>query len=327
MLRKLSLVMMILALSAVFVSAQRTPRTPPSPPTPPVDRADAWALGSLFEGSYLGVETKEISKDNFGQYGLREVRGVAVEKVSENSPAERAGLQNGDVIVRFDGAEVTSVRKLSRLISEVAPDHQATLTVVRGGREMEIKVTMGKREFPKFEGAGLLREFHQVPVMPDMPRVMPPMPPMPPFEFEKDGNVFFFGSNRQIGISVTSLSDQLGEYFGVPEGKGALISNVRENSPASRAGLKAGDVVVEVDGKEVKNTFDLTRLVNEKKEGAVNLTVIRNRSRINISVEPEKSDGKMRIVTPDGNSGSIQISPKALIAPKVFIGDAPGIIL
>src|SRR5687767_1952107 len=106
MLRKISVVMTFLAVSAVFVSAQRTP------PTPPVDRIEAWGLGSLFEGSYLGVETKEISKENFSQYGLREVRGVAVEKVTENSPAERAGLQNGDVIVRVDGAEVTSVRKL-----------------------------------------------------------------------------------------------------------------------------------------------------------------------------------------------------------------------
>lgn len=324
MLRKLSVVMMFLAVSSVFVYAQRTPSTPP---TPPVGRVEAFGFGSLFDGSYLGVETKEISKDNFSQYGLREVRGVAVEKVTENSPAERAGLQNGDVIVRFDGMEVTSVRKLSRLIAEVAPDHQATLTVVRGGREMEIRVTMGRREFPKFEGTAFLRDLPQIQAMPNMARVLPPSLPTPPsFEFERDGNVLFFGSNRQIGITATSLSDQLGEYFGVPEGKGVLISTVRENSPASRAGLKAGDVVVEVDGKEVKSSFDLTRLVNERKDGAVNLTVIRNKSRINVSVEPEKSDGKMRIVTPDQN-GNIEVSPKAIVAPGVVIGNAPGIIL
>lgn len=327
MLRRLSVVITFLAVSGAVVYAQRTPRTPSTPPTPPVDRVEAWNFGSFFEGSYLGVETREITKENFGQYGLREVRGVAIEKVSENSPAEKAGLQNGDVIVRFEGTEVTSVRKLTRLISEVAPDHQATLTVLRGGREMEIKVTMGRREFPKFEGT-FLREMPQIPMMPDMPRVMPPIPPMPPFEFEKDGNFsLFFGSNRQIGISVTGLNDQLGEYFGVPEGKGALISSVRENSPAGKAGLRAGDVIVEVDGKEVKGTFDLTRLINEKKEGAVNLTVIRNKSRINVSVEPEKSDGKTRIITPDENGGRINISPKALIAPGVVIGNAPGVIL
>lgn len=325
MLRRLSVVMTILAVSAVFVDAQRTP---PTPPAPPVDRVEAWSFGSLFDGSYLGVETKEISKENFSQYGLREVRGVAVEKVTENSPAERAGLQNGDVIVRFDGAEVTSVRKLSRLIAEVAPDHQATLTVVRAGREMEIKVTMGKREFPRFEGSALLRDLPKIPVMPDMPRILPPSVPMPPsFEFEKDGNVLFFGSNRQIGITVTSLTDQLGDYFGVAQGRGVLISSVRENSPASKSGLQAGDVVVEVDGKEVKSAFDLTRLINERKEGAVNLTVIRNKSRMNVSVEPEKSDGKMRIITPDENGNKINVSPKNFISPKIVIGSAPGVIL
>jgi C-terminal processing protease CtpA/Prc len=163
--------------------------------------------------------------------------------------------------------------------------------------------------------------------MPDMPRVLPQMPPLPPsFEFEKDGNVMFFGSNRHIGITVTSLTEQLGDYFGAQKGKGVLISSVRENSPAGKAGLQAGDVVVEVDGKEVKGAFDLTRLINEKKEGAVNLTVIRNRSRINVSVEPEKSDRKMRIITPDEN-GKLNVTPKTLISPKVVIDNAPGIIL
>ncbi len=83
-------------------------------------------------GSYLGVQMQEVSKENFAKFGLSAVRGVAVEKVLENSPAAQAGLQAGDVIVRFDGAEVTSVKKLTRLIGEVAPDHQTALTVLRG---------------------------------------------------------------------------------------------------------------------------------------------------------------------------------------------------
>jgi S1-C subfamily serine protease len=68
-----------------------------------------------------------------------------------------------------------------------------------------------------------------------------------------------------------------------------LISSVRENSPADKAGLRAGDVIIEVEGKEVKGTSDLMRLINEKKDSAVNLTVIRNKSRMNVSVTPEKS--------------------------------------
>ena len=333
MLRKLSVVITFFAFSGLLVFAQQTP---PTAPKPPVGRVQSMALGSLFEGGYLGAQMKEISKENFSQYGLREVRGVAVDKVVEDSPAERAGLQNGDVIVRFDGTEVTSIRKMSRLISEVAPDHQANLTVIRNGSEIEIKVTMGRREFPRFENSGAI--FGELPPMPAIPPMtpmpniqrMPRIPSSPAIPFPPSGeagSVMFFGSNRHIGITVTGLTKQLGEHFGVAEGRGVLISGVREKSPANKAGLQAGDVIVEVDGKEVKNTFDLTRLINERKEGAVNLTVIRNKARLNISVEPEKSDGKMRIITPDGNDGRMFVSPKTILTPGVVTGNTPGIIL
>src|SRR5688572_29893472 len=86
---------------------------------------------TLGDGGYLGVQTTEVTKDNFAKYGLREVRGVVIEKVVDNSPAATAGLQAGDVIVKFNGEDVTSVRKLTRLIGEVDPDHQARVTVIR----------------------------------------------------------------------------------------------------------------------------------------------------------------------------------------------------
>src|SRR5947209_1469585 len=89
-------------------------------------------------GSYLGVEMTEVTKDNFAKYGLSGVRGVAIAKVSENSPAAAAGLQAGDVILRIDGEEVTGVRKLTRLVGEVDPDHQVRVTISRNGREQEL---------------------------------------------------------------------------------------------------------------------------------------------------------------------------------------------
>ena len=76
------------------------------------------------EGSYLGIEMQEINKENFAKFGLAGVRGVAVVKVVENSPAAAAGIKNGDVIVRFNGEEIASARKLTRLVGEIDPDHQ-----------------------------------------------------------------------------------------------------------------------------------------------------------------------------------------------------------
>ena len=244
------------------------------------------------DGSYLGVQSVEVTKENFARYGLRDVRGVAVEKVIEGSPAQTAGLQEGDVIVKFNGEAVTSTRKLSRLIGEVAPDHQAKLTVLRNGDDREITVTLGKRPTPKFgDGAFSMT----VPGQTGRPSV-PPMPPMaelPLFRTypgdDRDVLIFRGASGRRIGVSVTALTKQLSDHFGV--GGGVLVINVRENSPAAKAGLKAGDVIVEVEGTEVKGDLDLVRAISDKKEGDVQLTIVRDKNRQTISVTPEEVKG------------------------------------
>lgn len=240
------------------------------------------------DASYLGVQAKEISKENMAQYNLRKVRGVAIEKVSENSPAAQAGLQNGDVIVRFNGEEVSSVRKLTRLIGEVAPDHQARITISRGGNEREITATIGKRSLPKFEDGGILDKWYGLPGIPEYPnRTLSPNLENFPLDIDKNVFVLRGGANRQIGVSITSLTKQLSEFFGIADGKGLLISEVRENSPAAKAGLKAGDVIVEIDDKQVGETAELLRGLSEKKEGDVTLTVVRNKNRQTFRVTPE----------------------------------------
>lgn len=270
----------------------------------------AWS----FEGSggYLGVQTQEVNKENFAKFGLSGVRGVAVEKVSENSPAAAAGFQNGDVIVRFNGEEVTSARKLTRLVSEVAPDHQVTLTISRGGREQEITATLGKHPMPKFENGNFAfgvpgtmgrMEFPQMQDLPQM-RNMPngKMPRVFTLPGGDEGRAFTWrtGEGRQIGVGVTPLGKQLAEHFGVDNG--VMISNVGENSPAAKAGLKAGDIITEINGKAVKGQFDLIRGVNEKKEGDVTLTIVRDRNRQTITITPETSkDGGFVFQTDDEN--------------------------
>ncbi len=293
MLRKLSALILLSIAGGANAIAQQT--------TAPVERrAQRIVLNAPFETSYLGVQTQEITKENFAKFGLAKVQGVGIEKVVENSPAASAGLQNGDVIVRFEGEEVTSIRKLNRLISEVAPDHQAKVTILRGGGEREIDVTLGKRDLPQFQTGnfrlGNLQTFPAIPPISTFPRTMQTVP-LPPLREGGDGNVFLWrgDANRQIGIGVVPLNKQLGDYFGIAEGRGLLINNVRENSPAAKAGLKAGDVIVEADGKEVKGMADLIRAINEKKEGDISLTVVRDKNRQTVRVTPETSkDGTMK---------------------------------
>lgn len=265
------------------------------------------AIGFAFagDGGYLGIQTQEVDKGNFAKFGLSNVRGVAVEKVLENSPAGAAGIQTGDVIVRFESEEITSSRKLIRLIREVAPDHQVRLTVVRGGIEQEVNVTLGRRPIPNFEEGNFgfsprLLEKLEMPNFPAPPKagVMPRILPVP----DAQGRSFSWrgGEGRQIGIGVYSLTKQLSESYGV-EG-GLMINTVRENSPAAKAGLKAGDIIVEIDGKPVKQDLDLIRAISGKKEGDVQLTIIRDGGRQTFSVTPEASTGTGFIFqTEDGN--------------------------
>ena len=262
------------------------------------------SFGFAFDGDggYLGVSTQEISKENFAKFGLRDVRGVAVEKVLENSPAAAAGIQTGDVIVRFNGEEITSTRKLTRLVSEVAPDHQVKLTIARGGSEQEIIATIGKRALPKFEGGnfnfstpgamGNLNGYKELLKLKDLPQ----MKDFP--QGEGQNFVWRVGEGRQIGIGVTPLGKQLAEHFGVDSG--VMISEVRENSPAAKAGLKAGDIIVNIDGKAVKGDFDLIRAINGKKDGDVTLTVVRDGKRQTISVTPEASKDSRFMFKTDG---------------------------
>ncbi len=256
----------------------------------PTERQFGRVIIGTSSGGYLGVQPQEVTKENYASFGLREVRGVAITKVIEKSPAEQAGMQVNDVIVRFNGNLVTSTRQLLRLISEVAPDHQATLTVLRNGSERDLKVIIGKRETPYSGNIFNLENPPDFPNSPNFSRI--PLPPggalIPKLENGNGQYAYIFGSNRQIGIGVTPLTKQLGDYFGAAEGKGLLINNVGENSPAASAGLQAGDIITSVDGKEVNEISDLIRVLNEKKEGVVTITFLRNKTQQTVTVEPKK---------------------------------------
>src|SRR6266700_6476486 len=118
-------------LIAVGIACAQTPS-----PQEPLTRVEPREFSILINGgSFLGVYAEDISKENMGRYGLRDIRGVGVTEVVKDSPAEKAGLRKGDVITRFDNEAVTSVRKLNRLVSEVAPDHKVSLGISRGGSE------------------------------------------------------------------------------------------------------------------------------------------------------------------------------------------------
>jgi serine protease Do len=255
----------------------------PSTQAPTTESNEALGAFSLFfdgEG-FIGIYAEDINKDNMGQYGLRDTRGVGVTEVVKDSPAEKAGLRKGDVIIRFDNEAVGSVRKLNRLVSEVAPDHKITLGISRGGSEQEVAVTVGKRA--GYADTGRMTT----------PRGNFPMEGFPTIESLPQGNIFSLGNGRRIGVGTTQLTKQLADYFGVTDGKGVLITSVSDNSPAAKAGVKAGDVITAVDGEKIESSGDLSRAINNRKDGEVTLTIVRDKSQRTIKLTPEKTENQL----------------------------------
>jgi serine protease Do len=257
----------------------------------PAAQADSSPSVTLFTsgGNYLGIAVQEVTRENMGRYNLREPRGLVITKVAEDSPAARAGIKTGDVILSFDGEQVTTYRKLQRLISEAAPEQMVRLSISRNGAQQEVSVTVGRRQsgfqdlfkaFPAQQSAEAGRAFELL---------------------QRNQGTIGFGFGRRIGISTTQLSKQLADYFGVTGGRGLLITAVAENSPAARAGLKAGDVIIDADGEKVESSGDLSRAINRKTEGAVTLRIVRDRNSMAVSVTPEKRE-----------SGAISITPELL---------------
>ena len=283
----------------------------------------ARALTVVIGGNFLGVRTESVTRETLSRYNLTgEPRGVGVREVVADSPAAKAGVQQGDVILRFDGEPVSSPQKLQRLISEAAPGHAARLTISRGGSERELTATLAKRE-----GAGNAFGLFRTPDGQEF-RWNDEVWKRHAEEWQRYGReweqrgeewrkrneefrrqlermprgnfAFGFSASRRIGVSTAALTEQLGDYFGVPERKGLLVTAVSENSPAARAGLKAGDVITEVEGEKIASAAELVRALNRKEAGEVTLTVVRDRSRRSVKVTPEKSELPTDFVVPEG---------------------------
>ena len=316
----------LLLAGGIALAQEAAPPAAAVPPMPdaPGEAPEAFSF-FISGGSFLGVHAEDVSKENMARYGLREARGVAVTEVVKDSPAEKAGLRKDDVILRFENDSVTSVRKLTRLVSEVAPDQTVKLSISRGGSEQEVAVTIGKRNEPmgamgnwpdmdklkgldKIEGLERLKELE---------RTMPPGAKVWKWEGEpgKDGMMFAFGNHRRIGVATTQLTKQLADYFAVGDGKGVLVTSVMEDSPAAKAGLKAGDVITAIDGEKIDDAGDLAQGINKKKDGEVTLTVVRNKNQRTINVTPKEEPGPTPGTAPQG--------VRRIVIPRVELGSIP----
>jgi serine protease Do len=201
--------------------------------------------------------------------------GVVIEEVQPDSPAEKAGLKQSDVIVEFDGQHVRSARQFGRLVQETPPGRTVKVMITRDGQKKDVQITPseGRR-------AGLLRDGDRfggrLGDLDDNLRELGRLGDhLPPFNFNFDFDMSGALSGRRLGVSVDELSDQLAQYFGAKDG--LLVTSVTDGSAASRAGLKAGDVITSINGHAVRSRDDLVRELREANEDEIAIGIVRDK--------------------------------------------------
>jgi serine protease Do len=209
--------------------------------------------------------------------------GVVIDEVVADSPADKAGLKQSDVIVEYDGERVRSARQFSRLVQETPAGREVKMAVTRDGQRRDVQVTPDERrgdvmisgDFDHF--GDYMRDFGR-----DLGRLGDRVAP---FNFDFDFAMPFV-SGRRLGVDTEELTSQLADYFGAKDG--VLVTSVAEGSPASRAGLKAGDVITSINGSQVSNREDLLRRLRSATSEDVQIGIVRDKkeSSVTAKVEP-----------------------------------------
>ena len=215
--------------------------------------------------------------------------GVEIREVRPDSPAEKAGLKRDDRIVTFDGERVRSVRQFSRLVQETPPGRTVKATIVRGGKQQDVEVTPRDGR-GAFDGGVFVDGDRFAGRMPDLGMLRDRMPFN--FDFDLPGAL----SGRRLGVEVDGLSNQLAQYFGVKEG--VLVRSVTDGTPASRAGLKAGDVITSVDGQPTRSREDLVRALRDAKDDELTITIVRDRKESSVKAKLDQPRRTLRGARP-----------------------------
>ena len=249
-------------------------------------RAQSDLLSVANQGSSIGVQVSDLASEDAAKAKIDS--GVRINGVSEGTPASRAGLRTGDIVVDFDGERVRSVRQFVRIVQETTPSRPVKATIVRDGSRQTLTVTP--------EPAANFGTFFNRTPNPVIRKV--PTPNAVPFP---DGNFItpFLLTPAPLGVSVTGLDDQLATYFGVKGG--VLVTSVTPDSPAAMAGLKAGDVITSVSGRAVAQPSELSEAVRNAQAGsALELRITRDKKELTLKAMLPDRGRRERARSADG---------------------------
>jgi len=192
--------------------------------------------GKVTRG-FLGVNIRNLDEDNMRAFGLKNMNGALVESIEPGQPADKAGVQHGDVIVKVDDREVETTQDLISYVSGKAPGSKVRLAVIRNGKTLDLTVSLGERRGEQAANEG---------------------------NAPSNGD----GAREKIGLSVQDLTPQGRQYYHIdPSAAGVLVTGVSEVSAANDAGLSEGDVITEVNGRKVVSAEELSKVVRDAKKG------------------------------------------------------------
>ena len=258
--------------------------------------------GTVTHGGqgYLGVSIRDVAEDQVAALRLKDARGAEIIRVDHDGPAGKMGLREHDVVLQMNGALIEGEEHLRRLLHECAPGHAVVLVISREGQPMTMSSSMADRT----ELERKAREQHlapppgpQAPVvaLPSAEDSMENAPSTPGPAASSRYSKSFLGtllmSPSYTGAMLEVMGPQLAQFFGVQGGTGLLVRSVVTNSPAEKAGLHAGDVVVRANAQAVTSMGEWARTIKEAKGRPVTVVVLRDRQEKTLTLTP---DGKRR---------------------------------
>ena len=265
----------LLLVLAVFTSASAQDRTADQP-------------------GWLGVSIQDVT-DELSQALPRGVHdGALINGVVDDSPADLAGLREGDVVVKVDRARINNSSDLTRAIREAGAGETVILEYYRDGRRKRAEAELTERSDSsdwrspyRRRGRSLGRDDSHTPYAPKVYQFSPKMPEIWGYVAGAHG--------PRLGVHLSELSAQLGDYFGVDQGEGTLVTEVVEDSPAEAAGIKAGDVIVSIDQHSVSDASEVRDALREFAEGGpVDIDIVRDGRRQTVTAELEEVHRRSR---------------------------------
>jgi Do/DeqQ family serine protease len=215
------------------------------------------ATGKVHRGQ-LGVGVQPLTSDLATGLGLKQVRGVLVNMVKPGSPADRAGIRNGDVITAIDGHNVDDPNELRNRVATTKPDSQVKISFLRDGREQQVNLKVG--------------ELTAESVAPDRSPGTPSNAP----------------SDRRLGVSVEPMTPALAQELGVRGNtQGLVVRGVQPDGPAARAGVQPGDVIIAVNRQAVRSAADVAAALQGSASRPSLLLINRGGQNMFLSVNPQ----------------------------------------